>query len=66
MPLLLQDVMVTALALGAIGLVVRRVFGVFKPTPAAPACNSCSSCPAPRTARDEAKPVPVALVNRSR
>jgi len=63
--LLLQDVIVTAMALGAVGLVVRRVLGVFSPPPSAPACNACSSCPAPRPApQDAAKAVPVAIINR--
>lgn len=66
MPLVIQDVIVTAMALGAVGLVVRRVVGVFRPEPSAPACTSCASCPAPRvTPRDEAKAIPVAIVNRT-
>jgi hypothetical protein len=65
-PLVIQDVIVTALALGAVGLVVRRVVGVFNPPPAAPACTSCPSCPAPRvTPRDEAKAIPITVVNRA-
>lgn len=66
MPLLVQDVIVTALAFGAVGLVVRRVFGVFKPEPAAPACTSCSGCPAPRVApRDDTRGIPISIVNRA-
>lgn len=66
MPMVLQDVIVTAMALGAVGLVVRRVVGVFNPPPSAPACTSCSSCPAPRvTPRDDAKATPIAVVNRA-
>ena len=67
MPMVLQDVIVTAMALGAIGLVVRRVVGVFNPPPTAPACTSCSSCPAPRavTPRDEAQAIPIVVVNRA-
>ena len=65
MPLLLQDLIVTAMALGAVGLVVRRVVGVFSPPPAAPPCTACASCPAPRTPpADESKPVPVSIVTR--
>jgi hypothetical protein len=66
-PMVLQDVIVTFMALGAVGLVVRRVVGVFNPSPAAPACTSCSSCPAPRvvTPRDEAKAIPIAVINRA-
>ena len=64
MPLLIQDAIVTALALGAVGLVFRRIFGVFSPPPAAPACNSCASCPAPKAAVDPNQPVPLALVGR--
>jgi hypothetical protein len=63
MPLLIQDAIVTALALGAVGLVARRVFGVFNPPPATPVCTSCSACPAPRAApRDDARATPVALI----
>lgn len=63
MPLLVQDAIVTALALGAVGLVVRRVFGVFNPPPAKPACTACSSCPAPRVApRDDTRPMPVTII----
>jgi len=65
MTLLIQDAIVTAMALGAVGLVVRKVVGVFNPPPAAPACTSCSACPAPRAApQQESKPVHIAIVNR--
>ena len=64
MPLLLQDAIVTAMALGAVGLVFRRVFGVFRPAPAAPACTSCASCPAPKVVADPNRPVPLAVVGR--
>lgn len=61
--LLIQDAIVTVMAFGAVGLVVRRVVGVFNPPPAAPACTSCASCPAPRAVPHEAgKPVPIAIV----
>lgn len=63
MPLFIQDAIVTALALGAVGLVARRVLGVFNPRPATPVCTSCSTCPAPRVApRDDVKPVPVTII----
>jgi hypothetical protein len=63
MPLLVQDAIVTALALGAVGLVARRVFGVFNPPPTKPVCTACSSCPAPRVApRDETRPMPVTII----
>lgn len=63
MNLILQDVIVTAMALGAVGLVVRRVVGVFSPPPSAPACHACSSCPAPRAVPHEAgKAAPMTLV----
>lgn len=66
MPLLFQDVLVTALALGAVGLVVRRVVGVFSPPASGPTCNACSSCPAPRAvAADANKAVPLTLVRSS-
>jgi hypothetical protein len=62
MTLLIQDAIVTAVALGAVGLVVRRVVGVVRPPAENPACGSCSSCPAPRTPRDDSRPVPIAFV----
>ena len=41
MMLLIQDAIVTALALGAVGLVARRVLGVFNPPSATPVCTPC-------------------------
>jgi hypothetical protein len=65
MMLLIQDAIVTALALGAVGLVARRVLGVFNPPSATPVCTACSSCPAPRAApRDDAVPVPMTVIRR--
>jgi hypothetical protein len=66
MMLLIQDAIVTALALGAVGLVARRVLGVFNPPSATPVCTSCSSCPAPRAAPrdDDAVRVPMTVIRR--
>ena len=64
MSLIIQDAIVTALALGALGLVFRRVVGVFSPPPSAPACTSCASCPAPKAVADPNRPVPLAVVGR--
>jgi hypothetical protein len=64
MSLFIQDAIVTAMALGAVGLVFRRVVGVFRPAPAAPACTSCASCPAPKATVDPNRPVPLAVVGR--
>jgi len=45
---LLQHATVTAVALGALGVVLRRVLGVFETRPAGPAAPSpgCSHCAA--------------------
>ena len=43
MSLLLQDVIVTVLALGAALLIVSRVFGALRPTTSSPACGNCAS-----------------------
>jgi hypothetical protein len=66
MTLLIQDAVVTMLALGAVALLARRVVGVFSPPAAAPGCTSCASCPAPRVTRDDTKPVPLAILKGSR
>jgi hypothetical protein len=62
--LLLQDAIVTAMALGAVGLVFRRIFGVFSPPPSAPPCTSCASCPAPKAPADPNQAVPLTLIGR--
>lgn len=43
MPELLQHVIVTIVALGAAGVIVRRVFGVVQPAGGNPQCASCPS-----------------------
>lgn len=67
---LVQHATVTAVALGALGVVLRRVFGVFgkHPAPAAgagsagvpgaPACSHCAS--GPRSGRDRSPGGPTA------
>jgi hypothetical protein len=40
---LLQHAVVTAVALGAAWVLVRRVFGVFAPEAKAPGCASCAA-----------------------
>jgi hypothetical protein len=54
---LLQDVFVSALALGAFVVLVRRIVGAVAParTPEA-ACSTCPSCPSARPSR-RAEPV---------
>lgn len=58
---LLQDAVVTLLALGAAILVVRRVFAVVQPASGEPACASCPSAEAhgqkPESATEAAKPL---------
>jgi hypothetical protein len=49
MPLLLQDVVVTGMALGAIVVVVRRVVGAVAPARGKAGCAACPSCPSSRT-----------------
>ena len=49
MPLLLQDVVVTGMALGAIVVVVRRVVRAVAPARGKAGCAACPSCPLPRT-----------------
>jgi hypothetical protein len=60
--ILLQDALVTGVALGAVILVARRVFGVFNPPAEGPSCSNCTSCPAPRQPVDAETPIPIALV----
>ena len=65
-----QDVLVTAMALGAVAIVVQRLLGVIRPVKSTkPGCASCASGNAP-CADDKRSPhtgneaVPVAFVNR--
>jgi hypothetical protein len=44
MTLLLQDVIVSAVALGALGLLVQRVIGVVTPMKKSGGCSTCASC----------------------
>jgi hypothetical protein len=66
MPELLQDAIVTAVALGALAFLVRRVFGLVRAGRTEPRCASCPSATnacAPRSARARShEPVPVQLV----
>lgn len=70
MSLNLQDVIVTLLALGAAWIVLRRVFGVFRPA-ARPQCSNCASGAAACAPAEGAeglepdgKPVPMVLHRR--
>ena len=72
---LLQDAMVTLVALGAMGLLFRRVLGFARPAPgAAPGCANCpsaaTSChpataPAPIDGRPEPSEHPLVFVRPS-
>jgi hypothetical protein len=69
-PLIVQDIVVTLLAVGAALLIVFRVFGVFRPTKSGPACAGCASgaaacakVPADKPPSDAA--VPLVLHRRS-
>jgi hypothetical protein len=44
MDLLLQDVAVTTIALGAFAVLVRRVAIVVRPARKKPACGACAAC----------------------
>jgi hypothetical protein len=62
MPILLQDVIVTLVALGAVGVLIRRLVDVARPKPSAPACGSCATSKtcAPAAASAAAAPEPAA------
>ena len=64
MSLTAQDVFVTLLAIGAAWVIVRRVFGVFRPS-ARPHCSNCASgaaaCARVDTEPPDDKPVPLVL-----
>jgi hypothetical protein len=44
-----QDVIATALATGAFGILVHRTIGAVRPQAGEPPCTTCSACPKPRT-----------------
>jgi hypothetical protein len=45
MSLLLQDVVATGMALGAIVVLYRRIAGVVAPPPGKDGCTACPTCP---------------------
>jgi hypothetical protein len=71
MTLMVQDAVVTLLALGAAFVIFYRLFGVFRPSKSSPACANCASgaaaCAKPAAATDtsSAAPVPLVLHRRS-
>lgn len=66
MPLIVQDITVTLLALSAALLIVYRVFGVFRPSKSSPACGNCASgaaaCAKPGHNGAAAQPAPDAPI----
>jgi len=42
-----QDVIATALATGAFGILVYRTIGAVRPAAGEPPCTTCSACPKP-------------------
>ena len=56
MTFLLQDVIATLVACGALGLLVRRVAGLVRPLAGEPHCGACPACAVPRGARNDAEP----------
>jgi hypothetical protein len=69
MSMLMQDLIVTLLALAAALIILRRVFGVFRPVTAKPHCSNCASgaaaCAAPAVQKPENGAVPLVLHRRS-
>jgi hypothetical protein len=62
MSILFQDIVATALALGAVASIVYRVAGLVRPAKKSAGCSSCPSCqPTP----DASKPIEVRVVSRS-
>jgi hypothetical protein len=45
MSVLLQDVVVTIVGLGAVATLVRHVFSIVRPRSAAAQCGACTACP---------------------
>jgi hypothetical protein len=67
MPELLQHIVVTIVALGAVVVVCRRVFSVVQPLGSNPKCASCPSAQQPAPAVPaEAKPLPLFTSTPSR
>ncbi|MGH8639526.1 MAG: hypothetical protein ACREUZ_20515 [Burkholderiales bacterium] len=63
---IIQDAVVTVLALGAVAALVRRLAGMVGPSEKGPGCSSCPSCPDARAGSDAvnlARPLPI--VDRS-
>jgi hypothetical protein len=58
MNLLVQDVVATSLAIGAVALIVRRVLGVLTPSAQTPGCAGCPSCPTAAAATPDRAPEP--------
>ena len=54
MTFFVQDVIATAVACGALGLLVRRVLGLVRPSAHEPHCGACPSCAVPRSERSDA------------
>ncbi|HXW06018.1 MAG TPA: hypothetical protein VD833_12350 [Vicinamibacterales bacterium] len=61
MPWILQDIVVTSVACGALLLLVRRVAGVVRPKTEKEGCPACASCSAPRR---QAPPDPLIQIAR--
>ena len=59
-----QDVIATALATGAFGILVYRTIGAIRPAAGEPPCTTCSACPKP--AADAAEPVNLIPLNNLR
>jgi hypothetical protein len=56
-----QDVIVTALAMAAFGILVYRTVGVIRPAAGEPPCTACGACPRPPT--ETADPTTVVPLN---
>ena len=65
--LLIQDVIATLIAFGGVGIVVRRVVGVWRPKKGQSPCDACGSCaPAAREPEPAAQTViPLSTLRRS-
>jgi hypothetical protein len=65
MTLLLQDVMVTMIALGAAIVLIRNAVTMFRPSRRRPACTSCGpKCEASRTKEAAATVAPLEVLRR--
>jgi hypothetical protein len=56
MELLLQDIAVTAVAIGALGLLVRRVSSIVRPARRKHVCGACAACDVRRPATLTVRP----------